>query len=92
MCNQNQGFAKAGMSLASWRGCTPNGWNQMRWRKQSQAVRGLVGQGGEHTGDSKCNWKPLEGSREKWACPDLNICKKKKEKENFPQAVMQKVD
>lgn len=66
------------MSLASWRGCTPNGWNQMRWRKQSQVVRGLVGQGGEHTGDSKCNWKPLEGSREKWACPDLNICKKKK--------------
>lgn len=48
----------------------------MRWRKQSQVVRGLVGQGEEHTGDSKCNWKPLQGSREKWACPDLNICKK----------------
>lgn len=52
-------------------------------------VRGLAGQGEEHTGGSKCNWKSLEGSREKWACPDLNICKKNK---NFTQAVMQKVD
>lgn len=30
-------------------------------------VRGLVGQRAQHGGDSKCNRKPVEGSREKWA-------------------------
>lgn len=66
-----QRTAKAGMSLAYLR-C----WKPL-WMKpdevegaQSQMARGPVGQGKEHRGDSKCSRKLLEGSREKWTCPD----------------------
>lgn len=50
------------MSLAIGGAGNHSGWNQMRWRKRSQVVRGFVGQDEGHTGDSKSNGKPLDCS------------------------------
>lgn len=38
-----------------------------REEAHDQMARGLVGQRAEYGGDPKCNRKPVEGSREKWA-------------------------